>query len=126
MPCYEPVVIGWFERRDRCGEQDNCPEKDPFRDTCGGSASEQAHRWGMPFPGIRVRRRKVREAADRMVGCSAHSGDTNRPGTTHNGFWDLTLYPSFWGRVIGSPFLALAARVGDTPAWLRIRAWKLP
>ena len=29
-----------------------------------------------------------------MVGCPAHSGDTNRPGNTRNGFGGLTLCPS--------------------------------
>src|ERR1039458_8684899 len=32
--------------------------------------------------------------AKRMVGCPAHSGDTNRPGNTRNGFGGLTLCPS--------------------------------
>src|ERR1039458_7270331 len=41
-----------------------------------------------------------------MVGCPAHSGDTNRPGNTRNGFGGLTLCPSLGG-VFGSPFLAL-------------------
>src|ERR1035441_9892338 len=42
-----------------------------------------------------------------MVGSPAHSGDTNRPGNTRNGFGGLTLSPSLGGRVFGSPFLAL-------------------
>src|SRR5450759_3067533 len=32
-----------------------------------------------------------------MVGCPAHSGDTNRPGNTRNGFGGLTLCPSLGG-----------------------------
>ena len=34
-----------------------------------------------------------------MVGCPAHSGDTNRPGNTRNGFGGLTLCPFFGGEV---------------------------
>src|ERR1039458_1020293 len=45
--------------------------------------------------------------AKRTVGCPAHSGDTNRPGNTRNGFGGLILCPSFGGRGCGSPFLAL-------------------
>ena len=45
--------------------------------------------------------------AKRMVGCPAHSGDTNRPGNTRNGFWGPHPLSFFGGRVFGSPFLAL-------------------
>src|ERR1035437_7677559 len=34
-------------------------------------------------------------------------GDANRPGNTRNGFWGPHPLSFFWGRVFGSPFLAL-------------------